>query len=539
MMKKILMIACMLIFLTCIFVISVGAASVVYKTEGGEEVFSYETGSGNVISNTNGAFPKTDSEGNALIWYVFSTKTEGGATVKTVKSFKALGETGDVKGEIDSNGKYSVSGIAGSKIVSLNLPDDSGIKLINIDLNGGYTGSFPRDSQILFAYLPNTLEEYTGNGGGGWTAQRFFQYTPILECYFSNLDMSNSNHMKTIGNFDFYGCRNLRVCVLPEGITTIYGNDNFNDGPAFRECYSLKEIVIPNSVTTIGPRAFENSGLVTVRFGANSSAANATWLLNNGSHSLRYVYLPGNTFSGSYLFNTGTSDMVFFYTGTFEQYTKLKNALSSNNAKFTGAIPIEWDSKNDDQFYKNLATNENKCYVVYNYGKCEAFYGGHSWKGETAVTVTSLFEKIIVGDTCKNCGSKDIKETINPIFKWNGYSASTFGDTLSVVQGYFVDHDALRAYMVYNPSFEYGFVATVNHEKEAISPVAGEANVISHKLTNGINNYIDIKAVGIPLDRGDTLIVFCVYALVDNEIYYLDNGKSDKTVLGYCYDDIK
>lgn len=161
-MKKVLLTIGIAIALMCIFVISVCAEVIYRDAETGENLFTCEKNGAN-ISSYSGAFPKTDAEGNALIWYVDSKNGD----VITVKSFKALGETGDVKGTIDGSGKYSVTGVSGSKIVSLNLPDDSGIKLVNIDFNGGYTGSFPRDSQILFAYLPNTLEEATVNGGGG------------------------------------------------------------------------------------------------------------------------------------------------------------------------------------------------------------------------------------------------------------------------------------------------------------------------------------------------------------------------------------
>lgn len=531
-MKKVFLTVAMVAALALCFALCI-SATVVYQTPEGETVFSCEK-DGSYISSYSGAFPKTDADGNALIWYVESKSGD----VVTVKSFKALGETGDVKGTIDKDGKYSVSGIATKNIVSINLPDNSGIKLINIDFNGGYTGTFPRDSHILFAYLPNTLEEATTNGGGGWTVQRFFQYTPILECYFSDLDTTNPNHMKTIGNFDFYGCRNMRVCVLPNGITTIYGNSNFNDGPAFRECYRLTEITIPNSVTYIGARAFENSGLVTIRFGANTNVYNADLAFNNGGHSLRYVYMPNNNFSGQYLFNTGKSDMVFFYAGDYDDYVAAMKALSSNNARFTGATPILWDSTKDDQYYKNLATSENKCYVVYGYSPCMAFYGGHTWKGESNVVCKNYFDTVSICDSCEACDSTQVKESIAPIFAWKGYSACTFGTVFSMVQGYQVNYQALNAYMEYVPDFEYGFIAAVNKTEGEIAPMLGGEGVVSQSFNNLQTELVDIKITGIPAEQRDILVIFCLYAKVEDSLLYLDNNATSQSILGQSYNGI-
>lgn len=537
-MKKALFTILLTAAIMCILAISL-SASVIYKNAEGTELFSCETGSDNIIGSTSGAFPKTDEMGNALIWYVSATATEGDDTVHTVKSFKTIGEEGDVKGILDQNGKYTVSGVSGNKIVSLNLPDNQGIKLIGIDFGGGYTGNFPKDSKILFAYLPNTLEETSANGGGGWTVQRLFQYTPILECYFSDLDTTNPNHLKTIGNFDFYGCRNMRVCKLPNGLTTIFGNSDHNSGPAFRECYSLREITIPNTVTSIGPKAFQDSGLEVIRFGANTSAVNADWAFNSGAHNLRYVYLPANDFSGQYLFNAGKSDMVFFYTGDFDDYTTLKSALSKNNQRFTNATPIEWDSTKDDQYYKNLATSENKCYVVYGYGVCEAFYGGHTWKGENGAVCEDYFSEIIIGDTCKECGAVDVKETIGPIFTWKGYSVSTFGETKGVAQGYYIDYQAMDAYLEYAPDLEYGFVAAINNTASAIAPRAGDAGVVSDALSSREANYLEIKISGISSDMTELLIVFCVYVIDKGNMYYLSDNATSSTVMGNSYNSLK
>ena len=58
------------------------------------------------------------------------------------------------------------------------------------------------------------------------------------------------NSATAIGQYAFYGCTSLTSATLPDGVTTIgYG--------AFSSCVGLKSVVIPDSVTCIEYRAFQ------------------------------------------------------------------------------------------------------------------------------------------------------------------------------------------------------------------------------------------------------------------------------------------
>ena len=60
---------------------------------------------------------------------------------------------------------------------------------------------------------------------------------------------SIKNGTKVIGDGAFWGCKSLRDLVIPSSVTSI-GNS------AFRDCRSLRDLVIPSSVTSIGNHAF-------------------------------------------------------------------------------------------------------------------------------------------------------------------------------------------------------------------------------------------------------------------------------------------
>ena len=53
------------------------------------------------------------------------------------------------------------------------------------------------------------------------------------------------------GNYAFYGCTNLALTALPDGVTSI-GNY------AFQNCTNLALTVLPDGITSIGNSAFQN-----------------------------------------------------------------------------------------------------------------------------------------------------------------------------------------------------------------------------------------------------------------------------------------
>ena len=96
------------------------------------------------------------------------------------------------------------------------------------------------------------------------------------------------NSVNTIGNHAFYGS-SLESVILPNSITTI-------DSYAFASCSSLTNITIPNNVTTIGDHAFYNCGSLTGITLPNS----ITKIMDNtfdACTSLKNITLPNGTTS--------------------------------------------------------------------------------------------------------------------------------------------------------------------------------------------------------------------------------------------------
>lgn len=559
-MKKRFLIIAMVAAIACLLAISASAATIYYNDESGNTLFvGVDENNDRVFETYSGSFPNTDEGGNALTWYITETNVQGDDTVHTVESFLTIDTTGE-HASLSEKGVYKyVNKDREISIVSAYFPNNSNILTLSLSDSGyGTAYNYESDkSNILFLTLPNTLTEMPSRLG---------QATPLIDCTIDDGALTPS-----YGATVFYMAKNLRSVDIPAAVTILYSNGHQNDGfpffncvslvdvhfapdskletiqtNAFNSCTALKEITVPNSVINLSARAFQNcKSLETVRLGANVGKGLETYNVQSMFYlcdSLKYLYFSETMVptTGSHMFNGGTSGMVYFYTGNFEQYEAFKAILVTlkDSTKFTNATPIEWDSTKSDQYYKDLAAADNKNYVVYGYGKCEAFYGGHSWKGETNVIFESYFDDIGIGDTCANCGKAEAKEIIKAIFEWKGYSASTYGESLSLTQGFGINHESVEAYREYAPDFDFGIFATVNKTGGAYTPDFASDSVIHINFNKAANSLIDVKVTGIPSNKGDSLIVFCAYVKDGAKTYYLDGGKTTSTVTGISYNEI-
>ena len=542
--KKLLLIFSMLALLVCVFAISVSAASVIYKDTEGNVLFTAQTSDVNrVFASYEGSFPNFDDEGNALTWYVTGSEEVDGAQQITVASFTTIDASG-VHATLADNGTYSyVNRDKELSIVSAYFPDNSNIVKLSLSDSGyaiKYIFSDEKQSNLLFLRVPNTLTELPS---------RIVQATQIID-----FTAPDDALYPSLSATNFYDCQNMRSVDIPKNVTVIYSNSHPNNGHtfyrctkltdvhfapdsqlqtiqshAFSNCKALKEIAIPNSVVELGSQVFwDCSSLETVRLGASQGKNLDSYSVQSmlyGCNSLKYVYISSTLAptSGSHLFFSGSSGMVFFYTGTYEQYEALKATLVTltNNGKFTGATPIEWDSKNDDQFYKDMAANDKKNYVVYGYNSCNAFYGGqHALTGEEKMKFISYYEAITFACDCENgCGNTVIntEKTIAPIFTCLGYSASENGPS-GIAIGYTVNNEAIAKYeTVTGKTLNYGVFAATK-EKLGDNDIFGSdgtlaKGVVTSDVTKHGFTAFELKVTGFANEHKDLLLALGAYVI--------------------------
>ncbi len=423
--KKILLLTVFAAMLVCLFAISTSAATI-YKDENGNTLFTYVDENGDYdFDSYEGSFPITDNDGNALTWYITATVTnDSGDTVHTVASLKTLGEAGN----IDANGAYRFASLVTNKnTVSINFPDNSGIKSWAFGSFGGYESRKNGTpsvlyNNILFVYCPNTLTSFGGDRPFQETSvivvdiefempitsieQNFAHEArnlesiripssvtlikgdssnkgaPFYNCKsLSEVEFSENSSLVEIKNSCFNGCASLRSISLPDAVTTI-GNY------AFANCSSLKEIKLPNSLKTIKNHAFAwCNSLKVIRMGSSFKYFN-----NTGDNSFTYsagnvkeIYIPksfyatapdvSNGYQVSYAFHGVSSDCKFFYCGTVEEFKIAKanfltqKSATSNNGKFTNATIITYA-----EYIENIDSYSKGNYVICGYNMCDAFY---------------------------------------------------------------------------------------------------------------------------------------------------------------------
>ncbi len=560
--KKLLFAVVIIALLALSFAIS-ASASIIYKDTEGNTLFTAIDDDGNrIFESYEGNFPTTDNSGNALTWYVVSTEAVDGDTVHTVASFNTIDTTGEHASLSDAGQYKYVNQAKELSVVSVYFPDDSNILTLSMS-DSGYGNSYGHNtdgSNLLFLRLPNTLTELPS---------RICQATNVIDC-----TVADNAPFETINNVAFYDCMNLRSVDISANITLIEGSGHSGSGFAFYNCISLvdvdfsenarleiidqnafynckglKEITIPNTVTSLGNNAFMYcSSLTTIRLGANTGRGLDTYNVQSmlyGCNSLKYVYMSNTMVptSGSHLFDSGSSGMVIFYTGNEAEYEALKEILTTlkNNGKFVDATPIEWDATQDDQYYKDLAANENKNYVVYGYNTCKAFYDNehdeqtprNAFKGDKYVSDFCAFAE------CSRCPKTVETKLHGPLFISKGYSKSADAFMFDMK----VDFDAIAAYeeLGYTaPS--YGFVVSANaniNELIGLDGNVADTSVLKVNFDEGSYNNVQVRLNNITTDASKARKVHvCAYIIDTESVYYVGEGESAATSTMICHNDI-
>ena len=420
--KKLLLLTVLVMAFVCLFVVS-ASAKTIYKDTEGNTLYSYDYDTATyLISNKQGAgFAKTDADGNHLTWYITATTTEGSDTVHTVASLKTVGEAGS----INASGAYTyTSPVTNKNTISVNFPDNAGIK--TIPAFGGHGSR--NQNNILFAYLPNTLTEFP---------ESLFQETPVIVG-----EIDDETPVTFIPYKLCHEARNIEVVNIPASAETI-DSDGDGNGATFCNTLSLKTVTFaPNSkLTRIHQYAFYGSGieeiqfpdsleyvnqnlfrncknLKVLRFGANfkgfenvnrnGSICTDHQSLTHTATALQEVYLPASFYASkpdtnyrvSYAFD-GCSNAKFFFVGTKAQLdvsiANFVNAEWTTGATENNYIVVAYNANNIVSWseYSQNPKNYTGRYIITDYNKCDAFY-----KGEHTLSGNDCTKSVVCTKEC-------------------------------------------------------------------------------------------------------------------------------------------
>ena len=262
-------------------------------------------------------------------------------------------------------------------IISGNAFNNSSLQSIEIPSSVTTIGvyAFQSDSSLVSVTVPASVTSVGGDVFENCTALQSATVlnSTIGDYQFANCtalkDVTISNDVNTIGIYAFRGCRNLETLTVPASVTSIYsngGNSSFTGmtglktlnfyaknvpdhsfyglpienldlaevetiaNYAFSNCAKLKDLVLPNSLQTIGQRAFSgDSSLLSVTIPTSVVTAMDANTFENCT-SMQNATVLNNTI-GSFQFNNCSS---------LKEVTLSNNIMSIANSAFQGCVAL-------------------------------------------------------------------------------------------------------------------------------------------------------------------------------------------------------
>ncbi|MBQ7225379.1 MAG: leucine-rich repeat domain-containing protein, partial [Clostridia bacterium] len=436
--------------------------------------------------------------------YIVTNANELTFNFEKIKVFgKAYDVTSIIRLQVPSHVLTFPSAFAYGKnpnIVEVSFPSDSSLKKFSY-------GTFETCEKLEKINIPATTSEL-----GGHMFNRCSALTDVtFDAGFSMTSLPNSM---------FKACSSLKTIVIPNSVTELKGG-------TFYSCTSIEKVVLGANLAKMGNDEFAGAG----------SGTKAVKLYAPASLFASLETIPSRVYTWD---KNHMKNVTYYFTGTKAQAEAIISKAEFANIK--NAKVVAWDVAKGENHADYVVSGSNV--FVYGYNYCDAFYGGnHAMSGNDTMQFVSYFESITFADVCtrEGCGNTVVDEskTINPLFTWKGFSVSEQADAngcYSVTQGFYVDMEAIKAYVAIKTDFAFGVVASVGKENP-ISVVDGEvvadSNVIFapiSKNSNGelsvVHNYFDIKVTGIDENNLSTQIAFNGYVVDGGEIYYLHAGET-------------
>ena len=389
----------------------------------------------------------------------------------------------------------------------------------------------------------------------------------------------------------FENCTTIESFVVPNTVTKFDGTNNFKGCSALKSftfeepcqitslpnnflcgCKSLEKLILPHSITSVGSNLVTSChALKEIRLSPNLVVVNNAFrdMIRGRSYdgTMMEIYINSNFGKDvgdvSTLFTSDVSDMktfVIFFTGDradLEAFldratnsSQLRRAnLVEYNPEFTDATQyLGLDPYTTDKVGKDETVDTNRV-IVYGYSYCDAFLNGEHQNGESVKYDTFLTNGThTVGCTRKGCSFGETT-VLEPIFKSFGYSKKSYGDTLSISQGFAVNYAALEKYngmvSLDKQITVYGVLAVseLRGYTQAFENGVASDGVKSVDYSNEKNkkfNIFEIKVGGIKegekLSNGtlmtDAKVYLCAYIKVGEGYLYISNGIQASTLSG-------
>lgn len=289
------------------------------------------------------------------------------------------------------------------------------------------TWTYDKNTHTLTVSGSGPMDCKTTETGGPWyTYQDEIQHVVIEDgitsvndyafnsyWYIKSIKLADS--VKTIEPGAFSGCENLTDLDLGMGVTSME--------EAFPGCKSLKYVVLPASLKTIGSENFSSSGLTSIAIPEGMTVIGGGAF--RASYKLTHVYLPESITKVEYAAFRSCHELVdIYYGGTQEQWAAIDiddtvdGKGPSNEPLFTATVHCNHKHSFDSGKITRKATCTQKGVKTYTCTQCgaakqETISGKHSWDSGkvTAATCTKDGKKVFTCTTCQKTKTETITAT--------------------------------------------------------------------------------------------------------------------------------
>ena len=237
------------------------------------------------------------------------------------------------------------------------------------------------------------------------------------------LDLSGMANLTTLGQITS-STPNLKTVKLPDTVTTI-------GGKAFQSCGSLTSIVLPSKLTTIGSNTFQSTKIQTLVLPATlTSVGDAAFNSVSTVETLVFANTSFDGWSTNVTFSSVNPTTIFF---AGSDPTTLTNHYT------------QWASYKTMKYTDYLADPSAVSEKTIVYGTENTTCGYIKTNEAPTLMFTSFTEEMALAKTCAHCQRTDIVETIDAMFTCLGYSTAEFANG-GISIGYNVNKDSISKY---------------------------------------------------------------------------------------------
>ena len=400
----------------------------------------------------------------------------------------------------------------------------------------------------------------------------------------TTVELESGSVLEEIGGSAFRDCTALTSINLQDTqLKTISGADGNNtNGNVFRGCVSLTSIqfpqtieyigynafyasglcgkvVLPNSVTHLGPGAFLATPIETMVIGDGPVTIGFNFMGSFFDNNVKFentylkeVYIPSEATleNAKETWRKCTNQVTFYVIG--DDCTELINSLKLSATTNHLTIGMA-DDENATTYGGVIVEGHNRCTAFYNgehspeNGTCtrcgEAVYCENPEHNlEISISYESFTEqgkKII---KCLDCNSKALEKAAAPLFNHLGYSAPEDGRG-GIAIGFTVNNVAIAEYEeITGKILKYGVFAVLKDRLGDNDVFADDGTAAKGVINAEITNYefaaFELKIVGFTDTQKDIKLAMGAYVAVTDgkttEYSYLQFGTPDENEK-YCF----